>query len=343
MPQQSFRQPSASTLDRTQSDPTASENTPKLGFRWKKDGKLSKDYVCSLSGKSSNPDGSKRKHKEPDIAVALFKHFKEITIYESNLSRIDIEDPKGLEIVFLLGAIVIREVFNSNIREAFNISEVSPSSSALPSSSSVEPSHKHRKPSNPIPQPPSRHSSGSQLPPIDPRSQWELDLETARLQKQVEREDRQRRRADVAETKRVQKLLEEEERRRREKQREIERETERLKKLYGKQQRQSLAQYPTLQGPQGPQNQAVTAYPPAPVPRPHSTTSAPYIAHNLRHQQQQLPYLQTPRPTGASSSGFFGDGGVQQRPIAPKKSSFWHFGKQEGDSARLTKQKSTVF
>ena len=292
-----------------------------------------------LSGKSSTVDGSKRKHREPDITVALFKQFKEITIYEPNLSRVDIEDPKGLEIVLLLGAIVIREVFNSNIREAFNISEVPPASSALPSSSFVESSHKHRKSSNPNSQPPSRRSSGPRPPPTDPRSQWELDLETARLQKQVEREKRQQQHAEAAETKRVQKMLEEEERRRREKQREIDRETERLRKQYGKQQRQTLQQYPSLQGPQ---NQAVTAYPPAPVPRPHSTTSAPYIAHNLR-QQQQGPYLQTPKPTGASSSGIFGGGGTQQRPIEPKRSSFWNFGKREDDSARLTKQRSTVF
>ena len=90
MPQQTFRQPSASALDRVQSDPTASENTPKLEFRWKKDGKLSKDYVCTLSGRSSYPDGSKKKSKEPDITIGIFKSLKELTIYEPNLSRVDV-------------------------------------------------------------------------------------------------------------------------------------------------------------------------------------------------------------------------------------------------------------
>ena len=339
MPQQSFRQPSTSALDRTQSDPTASENTPQLGFRWKKDGKLSKDYVCSLSGKSTNPDGSKRKNREPDITLALFKHFKEVTIYQPNLSRIEMEDPKGLEVVLLLGAVVIREVYNSSMRDTFNITDTIPNASVLPSSSAVDHSHGSRKPSTPTPQLPPRQSSDSRPPPTDPRSQWELDLETARLQKQVEQEERQRRRADAAETKRVKKMLEEEDRRRRERAKKIDRETERLKKLYGNEQRQSLQQYPTLQA----QGQPVTAYPPTPVQRPHSTTSTPYIAHNLRPPQQQRPNLQVPGPAAASHSGFYEDGEVPPRPIVPKKSSFWHMGKKDDSATRLTKQRSTVF
>ncbi|KAL2058882.1 hypothetical protein ABVK25_000174 [Lepraria finkii] len=168
MPQQSFRQPSASVLDRTQSDPTASENTPKLAFRWKKEGKLSKDYVCSLSGKSTNPDGSKRKNREPDITIGIFKHFKEITIYEPNLQRVDMEDPKGLEVVILLGAVVIREVFNSNMRETFNITESPRRNSAENSTTtSANPNllprrrhHQNSSPDTPHNKPPSPH-----LPP----------------------------------------------------------------------------------------------------------------------------------------------------------------------------------
>ena len=77
MPQQTFRQPSASTLDRTQSDPTVSEATPKIEFKWKREGKLSKDLLCNLSGKTRNPDGSKRRNKEPDIPVSqdIVGHF----------------------------------------------------------------------------------------------------------------------------------------------------------------------------------------------------------------------------------------------------------------------------
>jgi len=369
MPQESFRRPSKSALDRTQSDPTASDNTPKLNFKWKKDGKLSKDYVCSLSGKSTNPDGSKRKNKEPDITIALFKHFKEITIYEPNLSRVEMEDPKGLEVVLLLGAVVIREVFNSNMRETFNITEAAPSTSPVPSSSKPQPpprrQHRHHSstpgPVAPTQNPQTRTQDSTTRPPFtDPRTQWQLDLETARLRQAVEAEEHQRRKADHAETKRVKRMLEEEQRQAHEKQRAIDRETERLKRIYDKGNRQGLQQqprpsaHPPRQSLQPvPQSQAVTAYPPQRVQRPHSASS-PYVASNLRPQQQQSgPYLQ--RPGGASGSTFFGGpaasssrffGGTVQggRPsCVPKKSSFWGLRRGPEEERKLTKQRSTVF
>ena len=111
MPQQTFRQPSVSSIDRAQNDPAALEVTPKIGFKWKKDSKLSKDLACFLSHKSTNPDGSKKKNKEPDITVAIFKSLKEITLYEPNLQRVEMEDMKGMEVVFLLGAVAIRYVY----------------------------------------------------------------------------------------------------------------------------------------------------------------------------------------------------------------------------------------
>ena len=362
MPQQSFRKPSTSALDRTQSDPTASETTPKLGFRWKKDGKLSKDYVCSLSGKSTNPDGSKRKNKEPDITIGLFRHFKEITIYEPNLSRVDMEDPKGLEVVLLLGAIVIREVFSSNIREAFNITETSRRNSAENSHSNPNlPPRRHRNtvsnPSSPPVLLSQSPTSSSRPPPTDPRSQWELDAETARLRQAQEAEERARRKAEHAETKRVQRMLEEEERTAREKQKEVDRETERLRKLYGKEQQQSLAQLnqSARPGPQLPsrhsyqpslqpmqQGHAVTNYPPAPVPRPHSAAPSPYVASNLQQPHQDAFDI-------SSASGFIGSssgGGLGVPAKAPKKkSSFFGLGGLRGgdESSRLTKQRSTVF
>ena len=371
MPQQSFRKPSASALDRTQNDPTASETTPKLGFKWKKDGKLSKDYVCTLSGKSTNPDGSKRRNREPDITIALFRHFKEITIYEPNLSRVEMEDLKGLEVVLLLGAIVIREVFSSTFREAFNITETpSRRSSAEHNSTAASLSH----PSNPdlptrrhhhssLPSDPAPPTPGSaRPPPTDPRSQWELDLETARLRKAVEAEQRDRRRADHAETKRVKRMLEEEERKAREKQKEVDRETERLKKVYGKEQRQSLQQLGQrpVPRPQPHQNPAVTSYPPAPLQRPHSASipyaSSPYVASNVRPAPSSSgPYL---RPSdiasasgyigpSASSSTFFGSPGgrANGKPAVVPKKSFWSLrgGGADDDEGRLTKQRSTVF
>lgn len=122
LPQQTFRTPSASALDRTQHDPAASENTPKITFKWKKDGKFAKDLTCFLSGKTAEIDGARKKSKEPDITVGIFKGLKEVTLYEPNLQRVEMEDMKGLEIVLLLGAVVIRDVYFGHLRDTFNIS-----------------------------------------------------------------------------------------------------------------------------------------------------------------------------------------------------------------------------
>lgn len=371
MPQQSFRQPSTSALDRTQSDPTASENTPKLGFKWKKDGKLSKDFVCSLSGKSTNPDGSKRRNREPDITIALFRQFKEITIYEPNLSRVEMEDLKGLEVVLLLGAIVIREVFSTNMREAFNMietprrrssAESKPPTAAISNSSVPEPPlRRYHQQSSTNSSPPIQPPS-TRPPPTDPRTQWELDAETARLRKAVEAEERERRRREHAETKRVKRMLEEEQRIAHEKQRAIDRETERLQRIYGEEQRQSLQQ-PNQRQPQPPfqislqplpQNHAVTAYPPAPIQRPHSTSS-PYFATNLQPPNSNGPYMHPPQHLGSasgflpvpSSSTLFSrpGGSAEGRPAGKPKKNFWSLGPRGvgEESGRLTKQRSTVF
>ena len=123
LPQTTFRLPSASALDRTQDDPAASLNTPKLNFVWRKEGKLSKDYVCYMTGRSTDQI-VKKKHRDPDITIALFRSLREVTIYEPNLYRVDLEDPKGLEEVLLLSAATIKDVYvQNNVNEMFNIQE----------------------------------------------------------------------------------------------------------------------------------------------------------------------------------------------------------------------------
>ncbi|XPS73276.1 hypothetical protein M3J09_005426 [Ascochyta lentis] len=122
IPQVTFRTPSASTLDRTQTDPGADATTPRVNFVWRKEGRYGKDMTCYLTGKSTDLVGKKaKKSKEPDIAVALFTMLKEMTIMEPNLYRIEIEDYKGLEVVLLLSAAVIRDMFINSQREAFHI------------------------------------------------------------------------------------------------------------------------------------------------------------------------------------------------------------------------------
>ncbi|KAL8957158.1 MAG: hypothetical protein Q9193_005495 [Seirophora villosa] len=348
MPQQSFRQPSAASIDRTQSDPTASEITPKFRFKWKKDGKLSKDYVCSLSGKNTNPDGSKKKHNEPDITLSIFKQLREITMYEPNLSRVDMEDPKGLEVVMLLSAIVIREVYNGHVRETFNVSDAPRRHCCErpPRKNSNDRAHRHRNdlPSSQAPpQLPSQRptlqvqTSDSRPPPTDPRSQWEIDVETAQLQKQVEREERERRRAEHAETKRVKKMLEDEERKAREKQLGIDRETERLKREFEKEQRQAQRKAkPSLPSRPSPGLQPIN-YPQPPMQRPHSA----------RPQYTGSPYMQA--PSGATSSSVFlpvsssngrhSDG----RRLGAKPSFLRILGHSDHSGPRVTKKQSAVF
>lgn len=122
VPQVTFRTPSASTLDRNQNDPAADATTPRVNFVWRKEGRYGKDMTCYLTGKSTDLMGKKaKKSKEPDIAVALFTMLKEMTIMEPNLYRIEIEDYKGLEVVLLLSAAVIRDLFINSQREAFHI------------------------------------------------------------------------------------------------------------------------------------------------------------------------------------------------------------------------------
>lgn len=323
MPQHTFRVPSASSLDRAQSDPAASALTPKAAFKWKRDGKLSRDLACFLVGRSA--DG--KKSREPDITVAMFKRGKELTLYEPNLHRVDVEDTKGLEVVILLGVTVIRDIFFEASREMFNIS--SPSASGA------------RKPSAPppvaayAPSPP--FASGALPPPSptapDPMAQWQLDQETARLRAQLDADAKERERRDRHEQKRIKKMLEAEEKERRRRDTDVAKETERLRRQYGVEPvRDDFAPRPAvhfspslppraLAGAQGPSmpprpNAAYGGgnYPPPPQPQPQDRAQSRMSLYNHARPVANLPeYFAAPharpapvrRPastTGARSS-----------------------------------------
>ncbi|KAF2091745.1 hypothetical protein K490DRAFT_70521 [Saccharata proteae CBS 121410] len=251
MPQNTFRLPSASALDRTLNDPAADATTPKINFVWRREGKMSKDLTCFMTGKSTDPGSKKKKNKEPDIAIALFSSLRELTVYQSNLYRVDMEDPKGLEITLLLGAAAIRDIFFGQMNETFNIGDPTTrknSSSILSrkhsspvdptlslSSLALRPAIQNPAPhgtavTNASPQP--RHASANDArrqtlpplntspgpraasqPPIDPLAQWALEAETARLKAQQE------------ELKRL------EDAKRRERQKQEDAETKRLRKM----------------------------------------------------------------------------------------------------------------
>nr|OQO02738.1 hypothetical protein B0A51_18765 [Rachicladosporium sp. CCFEE 5018] len=259
MPETSFRAPSASMLDRSQSDPATLPVTAKINFSWRKESKLGKDLTCFMTGKSTDTE-KKKSRRDPDIAIALWRSLRELTIYEPNLSRVDIEDPKGLEVVLLLSAVVIKDLYFSSrdhMAELFNVTSAplrklsaggrrvsNPAQTPL-LNGSPNPLISHPPP----PQAPHRTSFQQQRPqhefpappPMpDPRAAWQLEAETARLRAQAEAESRaaaqerrSREKADEAAAKALQKQMENEDREAKRKQAEVNRETERLRKKYG--------------------------------------------------------------------------------------------------------------
>jgi len=302
----------------------------------------------------------------------MFAGLKEITIIESNIYRVDMEDYKGLEVVLLLGAAAIRDIYFGNAKAAFHITDpgarknsggILGRKTSSPIDPVVTPPLTGRATQHPQ-QPPrpgpkgaavnalynqqSRNETQRQnLPPLrtgntpnprfDPRKQWEIDAETARLKAQVEAEEREAKRlkdierrrrlkAEEEEAKKTKKFLETEERERRRRQTEIDKETERLRKKYGDQ--------GTLAPPQQPQRHS------APTQR-HSYAPSQPPRHNG-------PYLQAP----ASQSTFFGGGGGSLRPDSgqrlssgQKKKSFWGLrSRSEADSpSTLRKKQSSMF
>ncbi|KAI9744790.1 MAG: hypothetical protein M1818_001715 [Claussenomyces sp. TS43310] len=368
MPQQTFRLPSASALDRSQDDPAVSHTTPKVTFKWKKDGKLSRDITCYMVGKST--DG--KKSKEPDITVAMYKHSKELTIYEPNMHRVDVEDSKGLEVVILLSATVVKDIFFNANREIFNISETPPitvrkngngpitigtsritppvASSVLeaPSSTSVSAS---RIPGGLKPRPHATSTPNPRPPPTDPRIQWDIDAETARLRALVEAEEKERERAERHEQRHIKKMLEAEEKERQRQEAEVAKETERLRRQYGVQSthedaprvhfkpplpaRPGSSSRPNSQQPfpqylSAPHSRLQPFERPQSTPAHGATSSGPFNAgtwgvHRTAGSSQTMPrpyeslgpatvpYQQMPGHGTASSSGVFGAGRADDR------------------------------
>jgi len=258
MPVQTFRQPTASELDRQQSTSPA-DLVPRIMFRWKKDGRLSKDLTCYMSGTSLGG----RKNKEPDITVALFRAARDsvVTIYEPNLHRVEVEDRKGFEVVLLLGAEVIKDMWIVPKMDVFNVQGGGGSTGAVNSGR-----RKNSRPINttaaaisvgpapimsganrinsgppavrpPPSAPPSYTSTNATLAAAIPAnagaSSAEIEAETRRLKAMVEREEREREKKEKVEQKRIKKMLEEEEKERRKREAEVAKETERLRKKYG--------------------------------------------------------------------------------------------------------------
>ncbi|RDW81209.1 uncharacterized protein DSM5745_04766 [Aspergillus mulundensis] len=317
MPQHSFREPTGSTLDRVQIDPAVADTTPKLRFIWRKDSKLSKDLTCLLRGKTTAIPETKTKSKEPDITVSIFKSLRELTLYEPNLYRVEMEDFKGLEVVLLLGAITIRDIYFASPKEAFRISRQNSASVSPTSNSPTTTPPANRLPASPgglvtdIP-------SAPQPPPV----------RSPLLTKQQEQ-------ARMEEERQTKRLLEEEEKVRRRRQAEVDKETRRLQKLYGEEERKARTQTPSLP-PRQPAQQI-----PNPALRPYSQYNhgRPPMPHGGSRPYLQLPgqmstmSLLTPPVAGPQAAA---------KPLQNKRSSFFGL-RRVSEEGKLTKKRSSMF
>ena len=328
IPQQTFRAPSGSMLDRTLHDPTASDVTPKIMFRWKKDSKFSKDLACFMSGKSTAFEG-KAKHRDPDITVSIFKGLKELTLYEPNLQRVDIEDLKGFEVVLLLGAVVIRDVYFGSLKETFNFAAGKRIATTSPT---IAPANVYpdARPQTASP------TLESRVPPTDPRTQWELEAESARLKRQANEEERQRQRRTEEEARLTRQMLEREEKEQRRKQQaSIDQETEWLRRQYGQ--------------------EDASARPPVPPRDPRQQRHYSEAGQSAYGQTQQGQYPVAPPPWGGYQSGpYMTAAGSQSTFLAPspnqsqqlkQKSSIFNFRRRSDneDGSKLQRKRSAVF
>lgn len=377
MPQLTFRTPSTSTLDHTQSDPAVADVTPKLRFSWRKDGKLSKDLSCLLHGKTSTTPEAKNKSREPDITVALFQSLRELTLYEPNLYRVEMEDFKGLEVVLLLAAVAIRDIFFGPAKEAFHIVAGGPTVAngkpqAAPPGRKSPQVQDAGAPQNGKPIPPRLTIPQTQSPaPQARRRQDELAQEEARrTQELLAAENRSQKKA------------------RRQRQAEIENETKRLQQIYGQEEQHARLQKPNpvpssrpnlpprhtgpsrpyahqhsqslAHLPQGPSQPPRQSHPQRPHGAPVPTfANSPYLrgAGQIDPRVQSSANLMPARPVQTrpqSTVGFYqqptSSGALQPGPkppqqLQPKKSSFFGFlrSKEENGANRLDKKRSSMF
>lgn len=381
MPQHTFRQPSSSTLDHTQTDPAAADTTPKLRFNWRRDSKLSKDLTCYLSGKTTSMTENKKqaKSKEPDIIMSIFKSLREMTLYEPNMYRVDMEDFKGLEVVLLLGAVTIRDVYFSTMKDSFNLSKKAPviaagpapapTSTSIPTSglsgataaaaavngnprASLPPikTHSHQKQNIPVAS--GGLNASSTQPQLQPSKPSPSNSKPKPLPSKPQ--DQQRRDED----RRTQRLLEEEDEARRRRQAEVDQETRRLQRLYGEEEHRARKQTPSLP-PRASRYHQPSRPPVQPQPRPMQPNGRGAPAqryYHYHHHSPSTPHIPTSpylSPTGRrdprqQSTVTFAaaDPAPQstvQRPVQPKKSSFFGLRKSSDEREKLSKKRSSMF
>ncbi|KAJ4124233.1 hypothetical protein NW768_009587 [Fusarium equiseti] len=351
LPERSFKLPSASQIDQ-EDRPSLAELVPKVVFRWKRDGRLSKDMTCYMTGR--NVGG--KKSKEPDITVAFFraKHDSTLTIYEPNMARVEIEDRRGLEIAFLMSAETIKDLYLSPSQDPFHIlaSNGRRRQNSRPAANSSNGPAMAGALNNNRPSSPPRAQAGAQPSNNNAQRQAEVDAETKRLQAMVAEEERkrlEREKEEEEERKRIQQMLETEEQERRKREAEVEQETERLRREFG------------MAG-QDFQNQPNTStnngHPSPPLPpRPHFASGAlparPSSSGPAPNGQPQPTFSPPPAQAqpGPSEGGKkrHGLGGLLQGaapyagPAAASVSGFFSSRKDEDKRKKVQKKRSVHF
>ncbi|KAH6603617.1 hypothetical protein Trco_008392 [Trichoderma cornu-damae] len=331
MPERTFKLPSASRLDRETGSNEVSDLSPSIMFHWKRDGRLNKDMTCYMSGKSVGG----KKSKEPDITVAMYrsdKHGDAVCIYEPNMARVEVEDRKGLEVVLLLSAVVVRDLHFAPRQDPFNVSGAGPASAANGKG------RRGSRPPAPSPNDPALASGalGDAPPPLSHAArQAEIDAETRRLQAMVAEEERQRRerlaREEEEKTRRM--LRQEEEAQRRWRQAEVDAETERLRREYG-----VPAPRPTQPSPPLPQRPFGAAA--AATTTTATTTMSGALNGGRWHGPPVVNSLQPPPPPRPSSVGpgpYSGPSGARASAL-----SFFGGGKGEEEKKKKMKKKKSV-
>ena len=217
---------------------------------------LSKSLLrCSLVSPANLGNGPKKAGaNEPDIPIATFeglgdkKGTGDITIYQSNLKRVEVEDLKGLEVVLILSAMAIGDMWFCPTNLMFNLTPTSTSSPmtagvanggrrrstpSIPPSITVTPTTQHpphatfpqnHRTSYPqhTPSPQQNHKSPTSPTAVQRDYQARKAEEAARRAAQLKQEEEATLRM----------LAEEELRERQRREMEVERETQRLKMVY---------------------------------------------------------------------------------------------------------------
>ncbi|KAK7398636.1 hypothetical protein QQX98_011996 [Neonectria punicea] len=354
IPERTFKVPSASRIDQDTENPPVSELVPKLVFRWKRDGRMSKEMTCYMTGKTVEG----KKSKEPDITVAFFrgKNDSILTIYEPNMARVEVEDRRGLEMALIMSAEAIRDLYLNPRQNPFNASAAALSSgrrrNTSPRAASTPGPTMSGALNNARPaSPPRTQASPIQMSANDEaRRQAEVEAETLRLKAMVAEEERlarERERRQKEERRQAQKIAEREEKERRKREAEVEKETERLRREYGMEgQDFDNPTSPTIPSPRLPPRHQLGApgLPPRPVSVGPMQSSSSQQFFSPPPQQPQAP------PGGNNGAkkrhglgGLFQGAAPYAGPAAATVSGFFGSRTEEDKRKKVHKKRSVHF